>query len=280
VTFHAKVTSDQVGTETPGGFVQFRVDGLAVGSAVALDDDGGATSQPVTDLAPGTRTVTAVYSGDPHFTGQTRSIDQHVDAIGTTTALTASTTSPTYGDPVTLTATVTPASTALGAPSGSVAFVDGSTTLATVPLTTVGSTGRATYSTSALGGGAHAIRAVYSGPGSFASSTSPTVTVNVARKATALSVEAALVNLNPLLGINLGQLRATLTSGGRPMAGQPVVFTIGAATACTATTDGNGLAICNASSKIVQLTLAGGYKATYAGNANYQGSTASGGLIK
>ncbi len=280
VDFHATVASNQAGTGTPGGFVQFRVDGVALGGAVAVDGDGEATSPSTTSLTPGAHTVTAVYSGDEHFLGETRTLTQSVGVIGTSTALAASTTSPTFGDTVTLTATVTPGSGALGAPTGTVTFIDGSTPLGTVPLAAVGGNGKATFSTAALSGGAHPVTAVYNGADAFGASTSAVVTVTVAKKATGLVAEAALVRLNPLLGINLGLLKARLSTASGPLAGQPVVFTIGGVTACTIVTDGAGLAVCDADSKLIQLILAGGYKATYPGSGDYVGSTSNGALIK
>lgn len=280
VTFQAAVTSNQIGTGTPGGFVQFRVDGVALGDAVELDANGEATSPTTSSLTPGAHTVTAVYSGDAHFLGETRNLTQNVGVVGTSTTLAASTTTPTFGDPVTLTATVTPGSGALGAPTGTVTFVDGTTPLATVPLAAVGGNGKATYTTSALAGGSHPITAVYNPTAAFGGSTSAVVTVNVAKKATTLTADAALVRLNPLLGINLGLLKAKLTTADGPLAGQPVVFKIGPNVHCTAITDGAGVAECDALSKLLQLTLAGGFKATYAGNGNYLGSSDNGGLIK
>jgi hypothetical protein len=265
----------------PTGFVQFRVDGQPLGDAVSLDQNGVADSISTSTLAPGWHVVTLTYSGDEYFKPSTTQSGQLVNRIGTATTLAASTTTPTFGDPVTLTATVTPASAALGAPGGSVTFVDGTTTLATVPLAVVGTTGKATFTTAGLGGGAHPIKAVYSGTDTtFAPSTSATTTVTVAKKATTMKADAALLRLNPLLGINIGFLRATLSTSAGPVAGQPVVFTIGGVTACTTTTDGAGVATCDALSKLLQLTLAGGYKATYAGSANYLGSSDTGTLIK
>jgi len=64
------------------------------------------------------------------------------------------------------------------------------------------------------------------------------------------------------------------------VAGQPVVFKIGTAVACTSTTNSDGIAQCNASGKLVQLILAGHYSVSYAGNDNYLGSSANGALIQ
>jgi hypothetical protein len=122
--------------------------------------------------------------------GVTRPQDTHCDigayeavpGIPTLTLLTASASSLTCGQNVTLTATVglgpvTPP----GPPTGTVTFKDGSTTLGTAPL----SSSKATLTINTLGNGAHTITAIYSGtsttgttPG-FTGSTSTTVTVTV-----------------------------------------------------------------------------------------------------
>jgi hypothetical protein len=279
VSFTATVGSRQVGTGTPTGFVQFNVDGQPLGNAVELTD-GQAASPTVSDLEPGAHTVTVVYSGDIHFVPAITSLTQDVDRIGTTTTLTASTTSPTYGQSVALTATVAPADGALGAPGGTVSFVDGSTTLATVPVAPgPGATGTASLTLGTLGGGAHSITAVYSGTSSFAAGSSAPATVTVAKRATTIHAEAAVVRLLPL-GLPLGQLRVTLTAGGAPVGGAPVVFRVGGATVCTTTTDGAGVASCSASHLLVQLILFNGYTASFAGDANRLPSAAQGVVLK
>ncbi len=74
------------------------------------------------------------------------------------------------GQSVTFTATVTGS----GA-TGTVAFMEGATTLGTSPL----SSGTAVFATSALSVGAHTITAVYSGDATFAGGTSPPLTQTV-----------------------------------------------------------------------------------------------------
>ncbi len=279
VTFTATVGSQQAGTGTPTGFVQFNVDGQPLGDAVELTD-GEATSATLTDLAPGAHTVTVVYSGDIHFVSAITSLTQGVEQIGTATTLSVSTTTPNFGAPLELTATVTPDDTALGSPGGTVTFVDGGTTLGTVPLGAgAGSTGTASLTVSSLGGGSHSIKAVYSGTSAFTASESAPTTVTVARLATSIKAEAAVVKLLPL-GLPLGQLRITLTAGNDPVAGAPIVFKVGSASVCTTTTNGSGVATCSASHLLVQLILANGYKASFAGDANYLPSTGNAGIIK
>lgn len=92
----------------------------------------------------------------------------------TLTALTASVSSPSLGMPVTLTMYV--ASTTSGVPSGSIALLDGTTTLSAIPL----AAGGATFITSALALGTNTLTAVYSGDSNFQPSTSANTNVVVA----------------------------------------------------------------------------------------------------
>jgi hypothetical protein len=98
----------------------------------------------------------------------------------TTTTLQASSASPALNSAVTFSATVVSGS---GTPTGSVAFISGSTTLATVQLVN----GGASYSTSTLPIGSQSIVAQYAGDSMFSSSTSLSTTVDVSYS-TALTV--------------------------------------------------------------------------------------------
>ncbi|MET3960628.1 hypothetical protein ABIE44_000562 [Marmoricola sp. OAE513] len=278
VTFKAKATTPVDGIGNPDGHVQFRVDGVAVGGAVALDGDGEATSNAVSNLTPGTHTVTADYSGSAHFAPALASTTQNVGKVGTTTALVAAPSTVNFGQTVALMATVTPAATALGAPTGTVTFKDGSTVLGTSAVGANGTNGKAVLSVSNLQGGTHSITATYSGSAGFSGSVSSAQTVTVNKLNTTITARGALVNLVPLQ-VPLGHLQATLTSANGPVVGAPVKFTIGTATVCTSYTDANGLATCNALPQLLTLTLLG-FKASYAGDGNYNPSTVQGTILK
>jgi hypothetical protein len=102
-----------------------------------------------------------------------------VATTATTTILTASTGAAQPGQPVTFTATVTPAAGS-AAPTGSVDFLDNGSILATVPLPTTGTgNARTAVLTTPLGPGHHVVTAVYGGDGGFAGSTATAVTVDV-----------------------------------------------------------------------------------------------------
>lgn len=95
--------------------------------------------------------------------------------LPTSTTLTSSTNSVTYGSPVTFTAAVTNTN---GIPTGTVSFVDGANTLA---IGLLNGSGVAVLSTNKLSvaGSPHTIRAVYGGDSNFAGSTSGPVSLTI-----------------------------------------------------------------------------------------------------
>jgi Bacterial Ig-like domain (group 3)/MBG domain (YGX type) len=95
-----------------------------------------------------------------------------VTATSTAITLVASPSATQYGDPVTLTATVTSGAT------GTVSFYDGSVLLGTGAV----ANGVATLTTSTLAAGTHTVTAVYNGDATYASSQSGPATVTVSKK--------------------------------------------------------------------------------------------------
>jgi hypothetical protein len=179
VTFTATVTAAAPGSGVPAGSVTFMDGTTPLGtSAVGIT---GIASISTTKLTGGIHAITAMYSGNPVFAASTSNeIDQLVNEANTTTTLSLSPSDgqSTFGQSVTLTATVTGPQ---GTPTGTVNFEDGSTVLATVP---VGASGIATFSTNALTVGAHVLAALYSGSDSAASSASSTQAFSVSPAAT------------------------------------------------------------------------------------------------
>ena len=94
-------------------------------------------------------------------------------ANSTATALAINPTSSQYGDPVTLTATVTPS-----AATGTINFVEGSIVLGTGTV----SGGVATLTTTAIHAGAYTIKADYLGDGNYGDSTSSPVALTVTQR--------------------------------------------------------------------------------------------------
>ncbi len=138
----------------------------------------------------------------------------------TTTRVTSSLNPSTYGQRVTLTASVR---STLGTPTGTVVFYDASS------INTVGSaaliSGSASISVSSLGGGAHSITATYQGSLAFASSTSAPLNQVVKPAATTTALTSSL---NPSLAGQAVTFTATMTSiGGNPPNGELVTFYYG-----------------------------------------------------
>ncbi len=139
-------------------------------------------------LAAGTHSLTAVYQGyqEPFNTqaifqpSTSAPVSLTVNAVPTTTTLSASTTSPTAGTVVTFSANVTSGS---GVPFGGATFYDGTIPLGSLSLQSGGS---GTYSTASLAVGVHNITAVFNANATFASSTSSVIEVTVVSAGAAL----------------------------------------------------------------------------------------------
>jgi hypothetical protein len=184
VDFTATVSVTGPGAGSPTGTVTFK-DGAA--------DISGCTGQPVNTstskatcttsaLSVAGHSVTAVYSGDNNFIGSSTSALSHtVSRAATGTGVTSSKSPSTQGESVTFTATVSVTLPGAGAPTGTVTFKDGASTLGPGALSTNGGVTTATYTTSGLGAGPHSISASYGGDGNFLTSTASAITqyVNV-----------------------------------------------------------------------------------------------------
>lgn len=132
-----------------------------------------------------------------------------------------------YGDSVTLAATVSAASGPVGA--GTVQFKDNGQPLGTPQA--VSSSGRATYTTAALGAGSHSITAVYlHGTAAYEDSDpSAAQTLVIDKKTTAITVTSA--------GTSEQYAAATFTATVTPAFAGQVTFSINGSTAGTAAVD-------------------------------------------
>jgi hypothetical protein len=181
----ATVTAVPPGSGTPTGTVSFFDGATLLGSAPLV---GGVGTLTTSALAVGSHALTAVYGGDPNFSGSTSPVDtQTVDQAATVTTLTSVPDPSVFGEAKTLTATVAVVPPGAGTPTGTVSFFDGATLLGTSPLIA----GTATLTTSTLSIGSHALTAVYSGDTDFAGSTSPMDTQTVAQAATTTALTSA-----------------------------------------------------------------------------------------
>lgn len=181
VTLTAKVTSSPSGTAT--GTVTFKNGSTTLGSASL---SGGIAKITTTTLPVGSDSLTASYAGVVlYFPSVSPAITEVVNE-STTTVVTSSLNPAVYGQNVTFTAKVTPSIS--GTPTGSVKFLDGSTTLATVAM----AGGSASFSTHTLAAGAHSISAVYLGDSTYVTSTSAKVTETINKAATTAVVTSSV----------------------------------------------------------------------------------------
>jgi hypothetical protein len=164
VTISATVTGN-----SPTGTVQFKDGASNIGSPVTLG--GGAASLSTSALTVGSHTITAVYSGDSvNSSSVSPGVSVAVAKAPSAISLTSTSTSITQGQSVTFTATVSG-----NLLSGTIGFMDGSTSLGVVAINAC----TATLTTSALSAGTHNITAVYSGDANNQGSTSTVLTETV-----------------------------------------------------------------------------------------------------
>ncbi len=105
LSFVATVAPPGVGETTPTGTVQFAIDGVDLGSAVALVN-GAATSPAIDTIGAGTHDVTASYSGDTSYGPDSGELTQVIDQAPLT--VTAKNQTRPFGQPnPTLTDTIT-----------------------------------------------------------------------------------------------------------------------------------------------------------------------------
>jgi phospholipase C len=220
VTFTAAVTSS---AGTPTGKVTFTNGSGNLGSATL---SGGVAALARSTLNAGASSITAVYAGTGVFPGSTSAVlTQQVNPATTSIALTSSANPSMYGQPVTFTATLT---SAVGTPTGSVTFMNGSASLGTATL--VG--GMASMNTSSLPAGILTIAATYAGTSTFsaasaaltqpvtpASSTGYTLAATPLNPAwfTPGSSATSTVTVAPVSGYTGSvSLSCTVTGGGSP----------------------------------------------------------------
>lgn len=184
ITLTATVTASSTSPYTPGGSVIFNVVGY--GQVTGQLDDNGKATAVLGTVQLGMHVIFATYNGDPNFNMSVSPIIiQTVNHASTVMDLSSSTDTSVYGEPVTLTATVTPAAPGKGVPTGSVVFSISGYGSIVKPLD---ESGVAAITIDTLDLGNYVITSTYSGDSDFYPSVSSPVnlTVNQALTATAL----------------------------------------------------------------------------------------------
>lgn len=269
LTFTSVVTAVAPGSGTPTGTVQFAVNGDPLGSPVTLT--GGQANSPVANLPAGSYTITADYSGDANFGGGTDTIIQVVAAANTTTTVSSSPNPSVFGQPVTVTAEVTPVAPATGTPEGIIQFfVDGNPAGAFAIL----DEGVASAVLTGLSRGSHTITAVYASTDpSYITSTSEEIT-QVVNKA---NTEVALVSSSPTSVFGQPVTFTASVSVVAPGAGDPsgtIVFRDGATVIGTepvSSATGGQASITVSNLSVAQHAIS----ATYSGDDSFNGSVGS-----
>ena len=216
VTFTASVTSS---TGIPSGTVTFTDGATTLASGVAVNSSGVA-SFSTTTLASGSHTITAAFTGGAGWLNSSGTAAAQVVQSATSTAVTSTANPSTFGQSVTFTATV---SSSGGVPTGTFAFTDGATTLASGVA--VNGSGIASFSSTTLAVGSHTITAAFTGGAGWQNS-SGTAAAQIVQSATTTAVTSSP---NPSTSGQSVTFTATVTSSAGVPTGT-VTFTDGATT--------------------------------------------------
>ncbi len=256
------------------GAVNLSVSGLPAGVTASFSNPSLASGYSTLTLTASsnsaTQTVPVILwavSGDRvHSATINVTVNANPAVVGTTTVLNSSASTINENSPVTLTASVKPTSGSV-APSGSVTFYIGGTSLGTASL----STGTASISTSSLPAGTNSITAEYAGNNTFNASTSGAITVKV---------NSATVNTSTTLTASMSSIAqnspVTLTVNVKPASGTSsatgtITFYDGAAILGSATLSSGAATLTTSSLPVGSNTIT----ASYSGTSGFNASTSS-----
>jgi large repetitive protein len=242
----------------PSGTASFYDGPTAIGAATL--SFAGIASFPTSSLTPGTHSVSVHYAGDSsNAPGVSNLVSLVIQQAATVTTLSSSPSTAAVSSTVVFTATVTSADGP--APTGTVQFLDGTTSLGSG---NVGSNGVATLPVASLPPGSQAIVAVYSGDADDATSSSTALVEVIQQIATATTLSA---DHNPIFAGATLNLTAVVTVVGGvtpvPLTGK-VAFSEGTTRYGSVVLDATGHAT------LALSTLSAG---THSLVADYRGST-------
>jgi len=278
------------GSGTPPGSIS--IQGMQLNQA-SIPLVGGSYSQSVSNLLPGVYDITASYVGDGGFLNSVSAPVSMTVAAATATdtmvfsaanvrsgaTLPSSNSQIPYGDEVVATVTVQGAPTAPGvlAPTGSVTFSSGGTTLSTVALTG----NKAVYQTVAGHVGSYSLTASYSGDSNYNASPAITLPYSEVKAGTSIAANANASAVATGSSVTL-TANVTTTSYGTPPSGT-VTFTLNGTAVGTTSLVAGSDPVTNVGTGTATLVvpasqIAAGnnqFTATYSGDANYLQSTSS-----
>jgi autotransporter-associated beta strand protein len=195
VFFTADVTAVLPGVGTPGGTVQFKIDGTNLGSPVTLVG-GTANSITTSAMTVGTHVITAVYRDTTgNFNGSTGTLSPNevVNPANTTVVVAATVNPVTFGQSVKFTVVVTATKPGSGTPTGIVQFQADGNNIGT-PVALVN--GKATSAAiNTLSAGNHVITADYANlDGNFNNATGTLPTGETVKPASTSTIITSSLN--------------------------------------------------------------------------------------
>ncbi len=243
VTYSAALPSTATGTVT------FSIGGTTLCTATLPALSCSATNAPV-----GSDTVTATYSGDSNFAAQTTTTPLTITKATPSFTEAAAPASIVYGSQDTLSDSGLP-----GGATGIVTFASGGSTLCVATLSAT-----SCQTASSLAVGTYPVTATYSGDGNYNTATATGASFTVTKASTSMTESAAPAS------IPYGTADTVSVAGLPAGAAGTVTFASGGSTLCTVTLPATS---CATSATLTPGTYP--VTATYSGDANHTGTTAS-----
>ncbi|HEY6269889.1 MAG TPA: Ig-like domain repeat protein [Candidatus Acidoferrum sp.] len=267
VTFVAAFTPSAAGVN--GGTISIYEDGTPVYSVAII---AGPPQVTLSGMTTGTHTMTAQFTPlSPNYAASTSApLTQTVNQAASLISVSSNANPTTYGQIVTLNASISTTGHFSSAANGTLTFFDNGASMGSVTLP--GNTNYAILTTTTMSAGAHPITVSYSGDSNFLAGTSATFTQTVNLEPTTTSIASS--TYTPAFAQSI-----TLTSIVRPQSGTTATGTITfldrTTTIGTATLSGN-------SAQMAISTLAAGthyISAQYGGDTNTAASTSGQTLV-
>ncbi len=192
VKLTASVAESVSNGSAPTGTVTIMNGSTVIGSG---NLESGPVSVSTSSLPVGLNALSAVYSGDKNYQKPTVFLTQTVTQAGSSLTVSSSPNPSSPNQLVTVAATVS--SKTSGVPTGTVTFIDGTTTLG---HSSIDGNGYASFFTSSLAIGTHTITAAYGGDSNFGGSTSVAT--------------SQVVSLTPAFGISASALAPSSVAAG------------------------------------------------------------------
>jgi len=218
----------------------------------------------VTFTSTGAKTLTATYAGDSNYTGSTSATESHqVNQATTTTTITNDTPDPSVvGQSYTVSFSVTVDAPGAGSPTGNVTVSDGTTSC-------TGSAPTGSCSLTSTSSGTKSLTATYAGDANFSGSIGSSGTGGAAHQVNAANTTTTIVSHNPNPSTTGQSVTVTYSVAVNSPGNGTAVGTVNV-------TDGtvscSGTVAAGQCSLTFNTTGTHNITATYAGNANFNGS--------